>query len=515
MQSRTDIIALTLIIAALTLYMYVTVTSPIAFGDEGYYASTARFIADNGIYPLYEPLVSTDINLKPTSQTPLFAITSSAIWKLGGEIAFKMSMAIYSALAAAFIYLIFRRYDRPVAGIAAAVASMATPIVVTYGVMSYVDSMSCLWFAAFAYFALSAFDNGSRLQGVISGVFAGLAILTKTSGVFALMMIVAYFLVQRKWDRWPVLAAVIITALLLTSAIGIRNWMGFGIPSVPLPGAGYLLGEYPGWLLKQPVQESDSLQWAGRTVEAGTEVTILNMGILSYVRFAFGWTIPILAGIGLAGAMMRRKPLDIFIFVWLAIWLALTVQFGGARAEDAARYMAPISLATAALAGLAVSDAYRFARQRTKYVAVMLVIFMLVGIWYYGQEKIGTMLAVKQFAPSFFDGCSWIQKNTPQDSLLLSLHTYPTAYNCNRRTDWEFPGKKTILLQPGNASYEMLKMHGFDYIYVQVFSLSQQNLQQGWPLDFVNYVNGSPNFQKIYDNTDKYGNAGVILYKIL
>jgi 4-amino-4-deoxy-L-arabinose transferase-like glycosyltransferase len=514
--SKLDIFALALVAVATLLYLRVTVSSPIAFGDEGYYASTARWIAEHATYPAYEPLVSTDISLKPNNHVPLYFLFGSGTWLVGGEVAYKLFMPIYSALAAMFLYLLFRRYGQSWAGIAAAIASLATPALVTYGVLGYVDSLLYLLLAASSYFALSALDHGSKKHAALAGLFAGLALLTKTSGAFAPVILITYFVLMRRWDRWPQVAIALTAMFLMIVPTTASNLLSYGGFCPPLPFISWNAGACENALLKEPIEQPAGLDFAGRIQETGTEASVAKIGLHNFVDFAFGWSLTILAAIGLIAALTRRSPLDAFFLAWFVIWIALAVLFvSGARAEDFARYLAPISFAIAGLAGMVVAEARNVLARRNFWAGALLFVMLIGVIWFYGQGKLDTMTQVKQFAPGFFDGCDWIRQNTPADSLFLSLHTYPTVYNCERRADWEFPGKGVILIQPGNASYDMIKKHGFDYIYVQMFSLSQEPMSQTYSVAFVNWLDSSSLFRKVYDNTNVYGQGGVRIYQVL
>ena len=47
MKIEIDTIALAVVISVFALYLWVTIPSPIAFGDEGYYSAQARYIVEN------------------------------------------------------------------------------------------------------------------------------------------------------------------------------------------------------------------------------------------------------------------------------------------------------------------------------------------------------------------------------------------------------------------------------------------------------------------------------------
>jgi hypothetical protein len=66
-----------------------------------------------------------------------------------------------------------------------------------------------------------------------------------------------------------------------------------------------------------------------------------------------------------------------------------------------------------------------------------------------------------------------------------------------------------------NRSYENLKLNGADYVYIQAFTIGDQPYQETTTTAFIKYMDSSPNFKKVFDNTATYGQGGVILYKVL
>lgn len=493
------------------LYYNVTLNYPLAFGDEGYYSSVARWISENKILPFYEPYWETDAYKQIFLHLPLFIITLIVPWFFLGEVGIKLLLPVFAILSSFMIYIFIKNFERKKSGLAAALIFLSTPALITYAVMAYTDSLLALFFLCSAYFGYLSFEKNKKIPAIISGVFAALAMLTKATGLLTVVFIFAYFILFRKFKQWKLFGIFLISMILIFSPYLIRNILNYGsfcysyLPNSP--------GTCSPFVSKEIQTVSSGLDFAGRIQETGTEVTLYKMGIHNFANFAFGWTISILLIFGIVNVLLKKQNFGLFI---LLLFLAFTPLFLSAtRAEDVARYIVPMVVPIAIIAGLFVADCYSYLKKYHIAIAVMFMVIFFVSVWFYGQEKINTMAQVKQFAPSFFEGCKWIKMSTPKNSTMLSLHAHPTAYNCDRAVQWELPDKGLILLTNNDTSYEHLKLHGIDYVYVQYFSLSAVAYGQTYPLAFVQYMESSDKFKKVFDNSNVYGRSGVAVYQVL
>jgi len=100
--------------------------------------------------------------------------------------------------------------------------------------------------------------------------------------------------------------------------------------------------------------------------------------------------------------------------------------------------------------------------------------------------------------------------------LIFTIYGHPTAYNCDRKIQSDVPDKADIVLSDASESSRRLKQHGFDYVYVQNFALSNEAYLQAFPVSFVLMMDSYPQyFQKVYDNSQVYQGGGVSVYKVL
>lgn len=509
-----------LLIGFFIFYSAVSLISPIAFGDEGFYAAESRWIAENGIYPIYEPMRETGILHEKIVIPPLYSIIQSFMWLIGGELGIKFLIPIFSILAAAMIYLFLKNFDKPKAGLAAAVVFLTTPSLITYGVLNYTDTLLCLFFICSAYFGYISFESKKMIYSILAGIFIGLTFLSKGSGFLIIAILILYFLLSMKFKEiknWKIAATILLILGVMILPWMIRSLILYnGICYHPL----LLQGCDP--VLDKDIPKLEGLEFAGRIQETGTEVSVWEIGLLNYYNFAFGWSVLILFIFGIASFLVKKPKMSVFLASWLLIFIPIfllssTSEFFGStgRAEDTARYTLPLVIPIAMIAGVFIEDLLESVKKYSKIISIIFAILILFSLLFYAQQKLDTMRNVKEFSPGFFEGCDWIRQNTPEDSILFSIYAHHTMYYCNRKSISFLPDNAEIQLTNNDTAYEHLKLHEFDYVFVQAFTLSDIAYREVITTSFLNYLETSDKFEKVYDNTDVYGNGGIRLYKLL
>ena len=196
MKINPNYIVIVLIVALGALYFNVSLNSPVIFGDEAFHASVARWTAENGIIPVYHPTAQTEMAHVNFFQRSTFLAQETFAWMVAGDTGLRLLFPIFSILGAFMVYVFLRRFDNPYAGVAAALIFMATPSLITYGVLGYVDTMFVLLSVCFVHFSYTALKDNNKIHMLLSGIFLGMAFLTKASAPFLLIFL---FL-----DPWPV-----------------------------------------------------------------------------------------------------------------------------------------------------------------------------------------------------------------------------------------------------------------------------------------------------------------------
>jgi len=508
MKINWNYVAIAVILIIGLLYFNVTVNSPIIFGDEGYWASSARLVSEKGIFPEYEEFHSTEVYHKKFTKAPLFIIFEVLPFMLLGEFGIKLLIPIFTIFSAFMLYFIFKDMGKKKAGIAAAASLMLIPGIVTYGVLNYAETSMLFMFLASIFFATKYVKDNKLIYQLLSGIFAAFAALTDVTGIFILGVILAYFIVSKVKLKQIIIFLLIFGIFI--SPLFIKNFVLFNavcykpinincdpVEDIPLPEN---IMNFEGW----------------RAPEQGTEQSLFKLGILPYTRFAFGWMVPILAIFGFVFSLHDRKKMDIMMLVLFLFFFILTFSYESVwmRAENTVRYTFPMLISIAYFVGLASQHIYDYTKKYNIIFAILVVLLLSYGVFFYGNEKITGMHSVKQFSPGFFDACDWVDVNTPSDSLIYNTYSHHTTYHCNRASI-AGPNRANIQLTNNDTSYENLKFHGFDYIMVPIFLIQTQPYSEYFSIDFVQYIESSENFERVFDNTPTYGNTGVIIYKIV
>jgi len=516
MKSDSKAIMALILVLATVGYYWVVFSSNIIFGDEGFYAAEGRWIAKNGIYPIYDNIHGSDAIFFPMNKPPMYILINTALWSLGGELLIKVFIPLFAFLSSIFLYLIFRSYNQEVLGLISAAVFLMINAVITYGVLNYVESLLVMFFIAALYFGLHAIKKSSKVLGVISGIFSGLALMTDISGIFVPILIVIIWFFILKFKNKNLLLTILVTTIVVSSSFFLRNIYFYGNLCYPIPIID--VSCEPVYAVDFNQFSKEGLEFIGGEAEIGTGARIMQMGFFNYFNFSIGIILFIFLLFGIAFYIPNKKEEISFLFApWLFIFFLITVYFSiyGGRAEDIPRYTLFGYPAVSATIALFLGGVYDFVKRKTKILAILLVVILLVPVLPTAHSKLLTMKNVKSFVPGFFEGCDWIKMNTPEDSLIYTIYAHHTSYACNRKTFSSVPDQEIIQLAADNRSYEHLKLHGADYVYVQYFTVGEQPYRETTPVAFLQYMDSSPNFEKVFDNTNTYGRAGVILYKIL
>jgi 4-amino-4-deoxy-L-arabinose transferase-like glycosyltransferase len=523
-----DVAVLLLVAIAGVFYFYVTLTSPIVFGDENNYAVNGKWIGQNLILPVYQPYFQTEVMHNLFSVKPLYYMFV-AFSRIFGEVGNKMMIPVFSILTSLLIYAFLKKNGLPKAGMVAAFAFLMIPGLVTYGVLNYVEASLALFFSAAAIFGFYAFSHNSVKHAALAGIFSGLALLTDTTGIFIIPVFILYFILlnlgrtvrHRKMDNAAVIgsiktlliilaiSAVLLAPLLAKNLVLYKGFCYNFLPGDCTPKYDATLAPYAG--------EGSSL---GASAQSGTGASVVKMGFPAYFNFAFGWAVAILLFFGLASLALRKDKLGLFVGVWFFIFLVVMLQqsFFGGRAEDTPRYTLFGFASIAMLAGIFASDGFDFLKKiRGKagpVLGIIFIIFILSSLWVYGSDKISTMRQVKAFSPGFFDACKWVDKNTPKDSYVFATYAQHVAYHCNRNSTVNLPDQGFIQLTNNDTAYEHLRLHGFNYVLVPSFTVSIVPYGESISLKMLNYMETSGKFQKVYDNSDRYQDYALV-FKVL
>lgn len=508
----------------------VTLNNPIVFGDEGYHVSVARHMAQDIAYPSQTPLSVNSATPENLSRPPFWNLLEASFYMMFGfnETIVKVLVPLMAVMTGVIIYALGRRlYSENMAMIAAVIA-VTIPSFVTYSLVFYTTVPYMFFFTLGFLTLMMAIKTEQRKWWVLGGLFSGVAVLANIAGLFLPILAVCMALIKIGRDRGvkniisvaKTYGLAIIIIFLLISPLFVRNFAlyrteGCNNPwnilqdTCRVPGSGY-------------VQVTEN-EFVGRNTGGGTEGSILSIGVVGYLAFAYGfgsanqWInmigilfIPFSFLAGLVILAKWRRDIDIALLVSALIFLVLFWQLGGltdGRSEDAARYFLSAVPMIALSAGAYWSSVNKEGHRLNWliFIAVFAVILLLSYTSF--AQKAQTMDNVKDFIPSFFKACDWVKYNLPEDAKMLSFQTYPTRYNCDRAAVWELPDKGDIILSNDvDLVKDRLRANKIDYIFVQKFALSNAALGQSYPVSFVNFLESdNRTFIKLYENGPPYG----------
>jgi hypothetical protein len=518
------LILIIFLIVTFSINLYITLVSPIAFGDEGFHTHLARWISVHKEIPEFLPLYGTLIHREGFARPPLWNILEGFFYLFGfNETIVKILVPFITLLSGLSIYSLFKRVLNERTSLIAALIYVSLPCIVTYSVLFYVDMLVNFWIIL----SLGSFCLWEKFKDkkylLLSTLFTGLAILTKTTGYFLLLFYFFYFtfrvLSEKKFEILKDFGLVISLLFLTLSGWMIRNYFFFSTPLTNLPfnvlqGKTIIKPDYT------PIHEFE-----GRIAEIATEATVFKIGLVEYFDFAYGflWFFPLLLFPSLLYLLLRKEKFDKLILLMLIAALPGIYIFISARAEDVARYNLYSVPILVLIVSIYLEKILDWSKRYSKYLPLFLIFCIAIISFLNFLGKANMMIRVKQFFPLFLEACNWIKQNLPLNASLLSLHTHPTVYNCERKAIWELVDLPDILLSNDiNLTLNRLKANGIDYIFVQKFSLSGGKYRQTYPITFVQFLeNNSEYFEKVYENGPNLaqclamgGCDGTILYKV-
>lgn len=554
---KNDIAAIFLMILIFFGYLWVTFTSPIAFGDEGYYTSMGKWIAENLVYPKYHPLWGTPVIMYPTTRLPIGHITSSIFYLLFGEAGIKFMIPFFALLSGIMIFITFRSLGKKVLGAITAFVFMMLPATVKYGVLNYPEIQMLFFIIASVYFFFIGNARNDTRFLIVSGFMLGLALLSDMTSLFILPVYFFLAIYQRK--LWKNVALLFLFSLLIVSPWPVRNFVLYNSPCM------FPFFHEQCSVVKLVEPEKYELNVNPSRPEISTGAGIYKFGLVQYVRFGLGVT-GLLALIGVVFLMERKKDWRYMFFViWLIalVFANLYISKDNPRTEDMLRYslfgLPSIALAIGIVLeeikkrfdvkylyiivpGIAFSLLVFFGQYLIAYIVaigtafVLLIskasenkiyqgiacavfVILLYSVAFYGVLEITNMHRVKQFSPGFIEACEWVKENLPENATFTAVYVHPAEYNCYRRfvAIQGLPDGRIIRLWANETSYELLKKWKIDYVLIEGFTIvpDSQFHVESEPFSFVSFLENSPYFEKIFDNTQKYGfREGVKIFKV-
>ncbi|MBI4894347.1 MAG: glycosyltransferase family 39 protein [Candidatus Aenigmarchaeota archaeon] len=514
--------------AVFIVEVMMTLSNPIAFGDEGFHVSTARYIGTEVDFSSTTPLFGSTINPERFSRAPFWNLIEGSFYFLMGfsPVIVKVLVPFVSFMTGLAIYVLLRRLYSENVGILGAAIAVAIPSFVTYSVLFYTTVPYVFFFSMAFLCLLTAIKTNQTKFWVLSGLFSGIALFTNIAGLFMAILIVLMGVIQviRSKNRQDLKAIAKTWGIaLLIMLLVVSPWAARNVGLFYVPGCTSLNNIVQGNCDARGQIQTGTDVFEGRNAGGGTEGSILNVGIMNYIQFAYGFYLPV-QGLALVGTMLvpfsflagmliiakRREPADVAILLTVLIFGAVFLQYGGiteGRSEDTARYFLSATPLIALAAGTYWGSIKKEGHKMNGWIILAVMVFVLAIAFFSFEVRLAQLDSVKNFVPSFFQACDWVKQNLPEDARLFSLNTYPTRYNCERASVWETDYKADILLSNNlTLVKEGLDKNGIDYVFVQKFALSNAAYSQAYPVAFLDLMRAhNETFQWVYENGPAYG----------
>ncbi|MFH8039227.1 MAG: glycosyltransferase family 39 protein [Candidatus Aenigmatarchaeota archaeon] len=344
MKRETELFIWIFLILVFLLNLNVSFKSPISFGDEGFHSFVANHIAKKLEYPAY--IKETGGESYVTFERPPFwnILEASFIFIfrfIDDSIIIKFLTPFLTFLLGLFTFYLARRAFNETIALVTSILISTIPSIVTYAVLFYTDILATFFYTLFFFLFLIGYKEKNKKFLILSAVFAGFAFLTKVNSIVLFAFYPLVFLINRKDFKLYLQCFLIL--LLVTSGYFIRNYFEYGTPfcrGIPLIGK-YLFDLEK---CKKEIYKS-KYSFEGRTEEVGSEMGVFKMGIINYLKFAYGdinqtqYYIPFFfffAGI-IFSLLLKEKYFREIILLNLLFFFIIFFSSTG-RSEDTARY---------------------------------------------------------------------------------------------------------------------------------------------------------------------------------
>jgi len=428
-------------------------------------------------------------------------------------------MALLTSLS---VFFLGKELYNKETGFIAAIITGSIPAFVTHSVLIYTDVLVTLFFTLFFLFFILGIKREKSIYFIVSGIFGAFAFLTKmpafTVYIFFFLAFLYQIILKRKYNLIKKYSILFIVMTLILTPYFLRNLYYYKIPLCNLPYSALKIFDDSGCTIRW---DEGQYKYESKPQQAGTEQSIYRIGLTNYLDFAYGniWFVVLTAFSGLFILLSKRNRDDIFVLLMLSISLFIFYYAPG-RTEDVARYTLAWSPFVALLAGKWFSEIYEFIKKYQKYLALLVFVVVIALSYQNLKGKLDVMAQVKQFYPSFFEASDWIKKNLPENVTLLTIWGHRAVYTTERNALGRIPD----IFLSRNVTYtkEVAEKLGVTHLFIQKFSISDQNIAEHYRLESVQFFEDNPEtFVKVYENgppleqcLQQGGCDGNIIYEI-
>ena len=463
-----------IIVIAIAL-RFVLTSMPAISGDACWHFSASKFIADNLRIPFDENIGRS--RFEPFWPSPLFHLVAAFFYALLGEFGLKLVPFIFGSLSLIISYLIFKKFLNEKQTFYATLFMSFLPIGIDYSVLGYPESTVAFFTILSIYFAVN-------MRFFLSGISAGLVLLSKFTGVFAIptLLFLAYKRSKSTKERIRNLIFVTIIPLIISLPWFVRNWLLLGNPIWP----------FLNFIFHGLQQESYSNFGLANLAKPSTYI-ITYLGFFGvpdghYEAFFFFHApyIWLLISIFAVATFIFILPLFFgfkkdkkysFIYIFLGSFAILILLFELNVRPAVSRIVLPAIFGLALMYGIGMD---KLLRRYTNVGKVLLILIIAVICGFAVAEVIKFKLASDSWS-IYKEDFNWIKANIPKETVLLN------GGQCIR-----FRSERKILF-----AEEDINSNNYDYVLVnQDFKLEPQSIMTKKQLDILS----KKNLQLVYDN---------------
>jgi len=463
-----------ILVIAIALRLMLTLMHTIS-GDACWHFSASKFIAENLRIPFDENIGRS--RFEPFWPSPLFHIAAAFFYSMLGEFGLKLTPFIFGSLSLIVSYLISRKFLNEKQTFYAALFMSFLPIGIDYSVLGYPESAIAFFTILSVYFAVSK-------KFFLSGMSAGLALLSKFTGFFAIpaLLFLAYRNSKSKNEKIKNIAFVAIIPLVISLPWFIRNWVLLGNPIWPFLNFifnGLQQESYSNFSLVNFARPSTYiityLGFFG--VPDGQlkaffffDVPYIWLLILVFAIATFIFILPLFFG-------FKKNNKYSFIYIFLASFAVLLLLFELNVRPAVSRIVLPAIFGLSIIYGIGMDKLQRKYANAGK-ILLMLTIAITVG--FIAAEVVKFKLASDSWK-AYNEDFDWVKANLPKNAVLLN------GGQCIRfRTE-----RKVVFAE------EDINSNNYDYAWVnQNFRLEPQSIMTKEQLGILS----KKNLQLVYDN---------------
>ncbi|MBN2454481.1 glycosyltransferase family 39 protein [Candidatus Woesearchaeota archaeon] len=409
-------------------------------GDACWHAAVSRFMALNLEIPLFQAFGGgRDVFWAP----PLFHFVSAAFYKLFGifgpeaaEFGLKMVSPLFGTLTLVFVYLIAKRLFSSKIAFFATIFMAFIPIHLYYSSLAFVEAFVTFFVAGSVYFMLEK-------RVLLSGIFFGLAMLSKQNALFTFPLLLLMLFWGFKGKELLKSSAVFIAACLSTGIWWfVRNTVHLGNPFWP-----FLYSIIGGTIVPQGSEVTFSVLHIFNPAHVLQAYLSLFGVPLGSASLLFGYSLPLkpvlLSGWFIAtlifslpliiGMLTLKKGPAKLLYFWIAFNAAGLLLYIMNLNAAYTRLVLPVFPA------LAVFWALGFEKlMRTRAAKISVLVFSAIIFCFAAAEFAKSAIASGTWS-AYDEDFAWVRENTPEESLFY-YHGQCLSYNIARHSDSN-PGK--------------------------------------------------------------------------